>query len=269
MRALDNAQAETQLQNALTKLAAARALLATRQNSLIGLLTDDFRNWAEIELQPTDALQTSPVKVDRSTSFQSALSTRPDLIEARLAVEKTGVMARFRLNQLFPSLDLVGGYGGQAVQTSPGSAIDDAYNFRNPAYSYGVVLSFPLSNVTERNNYRASKAAKQMAELQLQKAEQDVLIYVADCITRVETAFSQLTSTHKAVNFAQTALGEENSKLEKGATTSFDVLQFQEILTRARTDEILAEADYNRALAQLAFEEGTILEQHHVALQVK
>jgi len=267
--ALDSAQAETQLQNTLTALATAREIFSIRQNSLIGLLTDDFKTWAAVELQLTDTLQALPAEVNRSDSFQSALSRRPDLVEARLAVEKTSALVKFQLNQLFPSLDLVGGYGGLGNQTDSSSAINDAFSFRNPEYSYGVVVSFPLSNVSERNNYRASKAAKKIAQLQLQKAEQGVLIQVADCIARVESGFSQVTSTHKAATYAEAALDAEKKKLQDGFSTSFVVLQSQEILTAARTAEVRAEADYNKALAQLAFAEGTLLERHHLSLEVK
>ena len=268
--ALDSAQAETQLQNTLTALAAAREVFSACRNSLIGLLTDDFGAWATIDVQPTDVFQALPVEVNRSDSFQSALSTRPDLIEARLAVEKTGAMVKFRLNQIFPSLDLVGDYGGQGSETHfGGPALGDAFSFRNPEYSYGVVVSLPLSNVGERNNYRASKAAKKIAELQLHKAEQNVLIQVADCISRVESGFSQVTSTQKAATYAETALNAEITKLQNGFSTSFVILQFQEILTTARTAEVRAEVDYSKALAQLAFAEGTILERHHLSLEVK
>jgi outer membrane protein len=267
---LDDAQAETQLQNTLTALAAAREVFSARQNSLIGLLTDNYKEWADVNIQPTDALLALPSEVNRSRSFQSALSNRPDLIEARLGVEKTGVMVKFRLNQLFPSLDLVGGYGGLGTEPfSGGSALNDAINFRNPEYSYGVVASFPLDNIGQRGNYRASKAAKKIAELQLQKAEQDVLLQVADFVNRVESRFSQVASTHQARTYAEAALDAETKKFQNGFTTSFVVLQYQEILTAARTAEIRAEDDYNKLLAQLAFAEGTILERHHLSLEVK
>jgi outer membrane protein TolC len=265
---LDSAQAETQLQNTLTALAQARESFSTRQNHLISMITDNYLAWADVNLQLTDMLQAVPVQVNRSTSFQTALASRPDLAEARFAVEKTGATVKFRLNQLFPSLDLVGGYGGQGVDANAGASLDDAFSFSNPEYSYGAVVTFPLSNVSERNSYRASKAAKQIAELQLKKAEQDVLVQVADCITRVESSFSQVTSTHKAATYAQSALDAETKKLQNGFTTGFVVLQYQEILAAARTAEVRAEVDYNKALAQLAFAEGTIMQRNHLHLEV-
>jgi len=266
---LDAEQAETQLENTLTALTAAREALATQQNAFKGLLTDNFREWADLDLQTADALLAIPPAVNRSESFFNALKNRPDLIEARLAIEKSGVVVKFRKNQLFPNLDLVGQYGGLGIDPSLGTAVNNAYSFLNAEYFYGVVVSFPLDNATERNSYRASKAARQIAELQLKKAEQDVLVQVADFINRVQTRFSQIGSTHQARVYAEAALAAEQKKLQNGLSTSFFVLQLQETLTAARTAEIQAMADYNKMLAQLAFADGTILEKLHLGLEVK
>lgn len=267
---LDDAQAQTQLQNTLSQLAAAREEFAACQNHLIGLLTDDFKRWADAEVQPTDVLQATPVVVNRSDSFQTALSQRPDLIEARLAVEKTDAMVKYRLNQVFPTLDLVGDYGGQGSETHfGGPALGDALSFRNPDYSYGVVVSFPLDNASARGTYRASKAAKQIAELQLKKAEQQVLLQVADLVSRIDFRYSQVASTHQARIYAEQALDAETKKFQNGFTTSYMVLEYQETLTTARTAEIRAAVDYNQALAQLAFADGTMLEKSHLNLEFK
>jgi HAE1 family hydrophobic/amphiphilic exporter-1 len=267
---LDEAQAQTQLQNTLSQLAAAREEFAACQNHLIGLLTDDFQRWADAEVQPTDELQATPVIVNRSDSFQSALSKRPDLIEARLAVEKTGALVKFQLNQLFPVLDAVGSYGGQGSETHfGGPALGDAFSFRNPDYSYGVVVSFPLDNASARGNYRASKATQQIARLQLKKAEQAVLVQVADLVSRIDFRYSQVASTHQARVYAEEALDAETKKFQNGFTTSYMVLQAQETLTAARRMEIRATVDYNQALAQLAFADGTMLEKSHLNLEVK
>ena len=263
---LDSEQAETQLQNALTALIGAREAYVAQQNGLKRLLTDDFKEWADYDLQPAEVLLALPAEVNRSESFRRAMKSRPDLIEARLAIEKSAVAVKFQYNQLFPSLDLVGRYGGLGVDADSGRAVNQAFSFSNPDYFYGVVISFPLSNATERGKYRASRAAKQIAELQLKKAEQEVLVQIADYVNRVQSRFSQVSSTRKARSFAEAALGAEQKKLQNGLSTSFFVLQLQEILTAAQTAELQALAEYNRTLAQLAFAEGSTLERHHLAL---
>lgn len=266
---LDAEQAETQLELTRTALTAANEFYVSTQNILKGLLTDDFRSLMDVELVPTDALLAVEQTVNRSESFARAMENRPDLAEARLAVEKSDVAVRFRKNQLFPNLDLVGSYGGLGVADQAGSSINNAFSFGNQEYSYGVVLSFPLSNVSERGYYRASKAARQIAQLELKKAEEALLLQIADFVNRAQSRFAQVTSTRKARVFAESALAAEVKKLQNGLSTAFFVLQLQETLTAARTAEIQAIADYNKVLAQLSFAEASILEKHHLSLEGK
>ncbi|HSU53420.1 MAG TPA: TolC family protein, partial [Candidatus Dormibacteraeota bacterium] len=266
---LDSEQAETQLQNTLTALAAAREELGGRENALKALLTDDFRQWADTTLEPADTLVAVPVSLNRSQSFHEALTSRPDLAEARLAVEKAAVMVQFRYNQLMPNVDLVASYGNQSVQSGISAAVDDAYHFRGPDYTYGLVVSLPLGNLSARSQYRATKSAREMARLQLKKAEQGVFLQVADWVNRVESRFSQVASTRKARVYAEGALAAEEKKWQNGLSTPFFVLQAQEILTAARSAEIVSLAEYNKALAQLAFAEGSLLQKHRVAVQAR
>ncbi|HEY3854458.1 MAG TPA: TolC family protein [Verrucomicrobiae bacterium] len=264
---LEDAQAQSQFQDAVTALAQAHELFTSRQNILVGLLTDNFKDWADAEVQATDPLVAVPEEFNRSRSFQAALTNRPDLVEARMSVQKAGVMVKFRLNQLYPSFDLVGGYGGLGSEPhSGGASLNDAFSFGNPEYSYGAVVSFPLANAAARGNYKASKASRQIAELQLQKAEQQVLLQVADYVNRAGSSFSQVGSTHQARVYAEQALDAETKKFQNGLATSFEVLQFQEILTSAQTAEIRAKVAYNKAQAQLAFGEGSTMERHHLSL---
>jgi outer membrane protein TolC len=266
---LDAEQAETQLELTRTALTAAREFYVSTQDILKGLVTDDFRSLMDIELVPTDALLALEQTVNRSDSFARAMENRPDLAQARLAVEKSDVAVRFRKNQLFPNLDLVGSYGGIGIADPLGTSINNALSFGNPEYSYGVVLSFPLSNVSERGYYRASKAARQIAQLELKKAEEALLLQIADLVNRAQSRFAQVGSTRKARIYAESALAAEVKKLQNGLSTAFFVLQLQETLTAARTAEVQAIADYNKVLAQLSFAEGSILDKHHISLEVK
>jgi outer membrane protein TolC len=267
---LEGEQAQTQLQNALLGLSLARDDFFDRQSSLKNLFTDSFEAWANLELDPVDRLEANAVALDRSASFRKALEQRPDLKEARLLVEKSDVVVQFRMNQLFPALDLIGHYGEQTVDAkSAGGAMDEALRFRDPNYFYGVVIAFPLNNLAERANYRASKAARDIAELQLKKAEQEILVQVAVWVHRVESRLVQVSYARKARSFAESALAAEEKKLQNGLSTAFVVLQLQGTVTAARNAEIQALADYNYAVAQLAFAEGSTMEKHHISLQVK
>jgi outer membrane protein TolC len=79
----------------------------------------------------------------------------------------------------------------------------------------------------------------------------------------------QVQATHAARLFAEDALSAEQKKLENGKSTSFNVLQLISNLTTAKSAEIRALADYNIAVAQLALDEGSTLEENRIDFKLK
>jgi outer membrane protein TolC len=94
---------------------------------------------------------------------------------------------------------------------------------------------------------------------------QEVDIAVKEVVSRYQT----IESRRQARIFAEEALDAEQKKLENGKSTSFNVLQFQRDLTTASSDEIKALSDYNKALHQFYFREGTTLERNKITLELR
>jgi outer membrane protein TolC len=186
-----------------------------------------------------------------------------------LDLERLGYVLKFNRNQLYPQLDLVGSYGFSGAEREYGGAFGDIRRGNNPTYSYGVVVSIPLGNSAARNNYRIGKAQQQQALLSLQRLEQNIMLQIEDTVKLAQTNFERVGATKEARQFAEAALQAEQTKLENGKSTSFFVLQLQRDLTGARTAEIQALADYNKALAQLALREGSVFERNNLHLKIK
>jgi len=77
----------------------------------------------------------------------------------------------------------------------------------------------------------------------------------------MKSSYITVESTRQARIYAEAALDAEQKKLEAGKSTSFIVLQLQRDLTAARSEEIRALSEYNKAQADLAQKEGTTLER--------
>ena len=170
---LDAKQAESQLETTQSDLEAANQAFYDQQNVLKRLLTEDFRAWADVPVLPTESLTVVPEHFKRNESWDTAMKERPDLREMRLNLERLGILTRFNRNQLYPSIDAVGGYGWQTFE--PGLSGSLGRDGTYPVYSGGVVLTFPFSNRTARDNYKAGQAAERQALLRLKKLEQDIL----------------------------------------------------------------------------------------------
>ena len=208
-------------------------------------------------------------RFERVDGWRNAMMKRPDLLQMKLDLEKQDITLRYDRNQLFPSLDVLGSYGWSAVDHSLDVATDDIGRGAHPTYSYGVVLSVPFSNKKARDNLKATQETKKQALLRLKKLELELLTQVENSGTFLETSLQRVGSTRKARQYSEAALQSEQSKFRAGTTTSFLVLEFQNKLTIARSAEIRALADYNKARAQLAFSEGTTLEKNNITLNLK
>ncbi|MBM3837316.1 MAG: TolC family protein [Verrucomicrobia bacterium] len=268
---LDEKQAEAQVAASKADLIAAQQNLAFQENVLKSLLTDKYESFHEVELIPAEKLVPVPVAFNLQDSWQRGLAMRPDLQQAKLDLERRDITLRLQKNQILPSLDVFGRYGvsGNRLNTSYGDVLSDLTRDRNPSYSFGGSLTIPLGNIGARNRYKATRAEKEQALLQLKKLEQDIMVQIDDAIKAVQSAFERVQATREAREFAFTALDAEQKKLENGKSTTFQVLQLQRNLTAASFEEIRALAEYNNAQALHAFREGSTLDRHRLNLNLQ
>jgi outer membrane protein TolC len=205
---------------------------------------------------------------DRSESWLNALTKRPDFNSAKVALEQQGIVVKLRFNQVFPALDLIGGYGvGGTDFNSFSDSVDALEDRDNNEWTVGARLSIPLGNRAARNNRKIAKESFKQIELQLHQLKETILIDVDNSITFAESSYQQIPARRSAREFAQEALDAEQKKMDNGRSTSFFVLQFQRDLTSAQSEEIRALTEYNKAVAEFYFSEGTILERNSILIE--
>jgi outer membrane protein TolC len=269
---LDQQQAEAQAASSLATLIAARNTLAVQQRTLKQLITDDYAIAGSVDLQPTVPLS-APVQVfDRQISWSRGLTERPDLLQAKLDIERQGVTLKYDYNQLFPQLDIVGSYGrgagGRAI-SEYSQAFNQIWQGDQPFYTIGGQLTFPIGNTGARAAYKKSKLVMEQYVLALKKIEQTIMVAIDNDIGAARSSYQAVSATRTAREYAAAALDAEQKKLESGKSTTYTVLQMQRDLTTARGNEIQALATYNKALAQLSLDEGSTLQRLSINLEVK
>jgi outer membrane protein TolC len=117
---------------------------------------------------------------------------------------------------------------------------------------------------SERMAYQASKAAKAQSILLLKQQEEAILQAVYEDARRVQTLWEAIPLTRERTVYSKAALEAEQKKVAAGKSTTYDVLNIASDLTRSQVNEIIAVRDYNAALADLAFREGTTLQRRNV-----
>lgn len=278
LASLDEKQAESQAASVRADLINAQSVYGTAENTLKRLVTDDFASITETVLDPSDKIDAIPMLLDRASSWERGLNRRPDIIQARLTLEKQRITVRFNRNKLFPQLDLTGSYGVAGKSLRPGDtngipsfgdSLSQLGDRNFPKYGVGLVFSYPLSNLSARNKYKEAKLLAEQYVLQFKRLEQQIMADIANNIGVVNADFKRVEATRAATKYAELAFEGEKRKLENGKSTSFIVLQLQRDLTTARSNEIRALADYNKALFALYQSEGSTLERLRIQFSAR
>jgi outer membrane protein TolC len=265
---LDQRQAESQAASSQADLLAAELAQAVQENALKSLLSLHLDEWKDVTPVPKETLLAVPEHPDLSECLRQAIERRPEMLQAKLTAEKQRVGIQYTRNQLYPEIDLTGSYGRNGGGSEFNATLDNIRTGADPAYSYGIVITFPLENTGARNAYKSSKAALEQTLLQIKKVETTIVVAVDNDVKTVRSDLLRVDATRKASEYAQDALGAGQARLRAGSTTSFEVLQLQNNLTTARSAEIRALADYNIALEQLALDEGMTLERSKIDLRM-
>jgi len=268
---LDVQQDEAQVATSQANLIAAQYTLAQDQNTLKNLLADtNYTSWHDSDIRPTDVITNAPRQLfDLQDSWSKGLTERPDLIQSRLQVEAQGIQLKFDYNQLYPELNLKGSYGFVGGGANYNDVFNMVGNQDHPFYSYGGELKMPLSNASARNTYKANKITLQQLLLKLKQFEQNVMVQIDNALKNAQSTYQSVAATRQARIYAEAALDAEQKKYAVGKSTTFTVLQLQNNLTSARSQEIRALANYYQALANLAQQEGSTLERNQINIELR
>ncbi|HVK58611.1 MAG TPA: TolC family protein [Candidatus Kapabacteria bacterium] len=272
--------ASSQAALAQTALVNASNRVSLASNALRTFMGVSPENWTQVPLEPADATLTIPENLNLSESWRIGLRQRPDLLQLAINVETADLTVRFWKNQLFPTLSLFGSYGlkgSDAVQAFPPAepkaqsslAFRQIENQEAPNSAVGILFSLPLTSRAERANYRSSKETKRQAELLVKQKEEFILREIADAIEQARFNYERAAAARQAVQFSvETAEAQELLQL-RGAGSILLVYEAQEDVAVARITEAEARRDYNKALSQLYFTEGSLLDRIQTEIQFK
>jgi outer membrane protein TolC len=266
---LDVQQDEAQVAQSRANLIAAQYTLASDENTLKNLLTDSYSQWHSTTIVPSEYLEAARQLFDVQDSWSKGLNNRPDLQQAKLNLEQQGIQIKYYQNQLYPEVDAIGSYGFNGAGNEYGDSFNQMGQGSRPFYSYGGQLTIPLGNVAARSQYKAGKAKEKQLLLTLKQLEQNIMVQIDNAVKQSQSAWESVDATKQTRVYAEAALDAEQKKYAVGKSTTFTVLQLQNNLTSARSQEIRALANYNQALAGLAAAEGSTLQRRNLEIMAK
>lgn len=234
------------------------------------------------EIVPTDRIVVPPTpeSYDVPSLIQQGLARRPDINQAGLQVQADQILARASRNQVLPQLNVYANAQtrGSTEQTydplgSPGTGVASVPQAlalgglrTSTIYQAGVQLTLPV-----RNRIAAADAARDMIQVRQAQArelklQEQVREDIENSVIAVQTAFASYTAAAKSRDYQAILLQSERDKLEVGQSTPLLIVQDESFLAQARSTEIAARSNYEKARISLDHVLGTLLEQNNIQL---
>jgi outer membrane protein TolC len=243
----------------------ARSTLAKARISLLRLLNPGGeRMWdREIEAKSIPALAEVPLDpVETHVALSRKL--RPDLNQARLAIQRGDLELIKTKNGLLPKLDLFMTLGGTGYADSFGQS-GRSLDGNNYSAAAGLSFDWPVFNRGATATHKIAKLSRRQSEESLanltQLAEQDV----RNAYLEVQRTREQIRATAATRKAQEEKLRDETEKFRLGKSTALQVGQAQRDLLSSQIAEVQAALAYMKAFVDLYRLDGSLLETRGIA----
>lgn len=149
----------------------------------------------------------------------------------------------------------VGGYG---------QTLQNLFNFKTRQVVVGVTIQLPFKNSTAKANLASAQIQAQQLAAQTRSQDQSIEVEVRDSVQAVETARRRVLAARQALASAEQQLAGERRLYQVGRSTTFLLFQRENALVNAQNQELQAETDYNKALADLQRATSSTLRSNNV-----
>lgn len=270
--------AEVEVANTQTQLIEATNAAALAENNLLFALGLPVNEPVALRgsLDLPDDLFLDTVSLDDAVA--TALERRPDLEQARLAIDLQEVQRNITRAEFFPrvsafaNLNYTGTVPDDRSSVIQGADPDDPFavtrtdrgffsrDYWNPSVAVGVQLSWNLFNGFQtRYRVQQSAIAVQRAEVQLEQAVQAAVLDVERALRNLASARQRIAGQQRTVETAETAYEFAADRLRAGVATQIDVRLASTQLDQARLAYLQAAYDYLAARSDLQRAVGVVL----------
>ncbi len=262
----DRESAKVELVNLETELIEAEnsAELALKNlNRLIGIPVERPTRLVG-ELEMVDLPDVARMEIDEA--YQAAMEMRPDLEQARGAVELGEIERDVQTSLYYPTVNLFADYAylGRVPDDRVQTISDpmDPFTFRqqeldffddsywNANFAVGVTLSWSIFDGFQRSAQREqAKIAIREAEIQKQQLDEGIRLEIEDAVRSLRTAERRIESQERNIEQAELNYDFAQRRLSEGVGTSLEERQASQQLDQSRLNYLNALHDYLVALS--------------------
>ncbi len=273
-----------QARNEISLLQAEASILSA-ENSLRNYISND-RNadiWSKV-IVPTDMPDFVEYNVNVSQAIETALTNRPELENYDNQLAQNDLSYKLQLNNKKWQFDLSAGInangtaGPFSLDRNGNPAIPDVYvgglftSYKTlftegaKGWNVGFTIGIPLKNTQVDTDLAQTRISRQTTLMNRTKQEQSIIVEVRNNIQQLNTARMQLETAKLGTKLAEMSLDAENKRLEAGLSQNYLVLQAQDQLAQAQSQELSAKVNYRKAIVNVQMSTFTLLEASSIDL---
>ena len=237
-----------------------------REDALKMLLnvTDKPSSWG-ISILPTEKPKfVQGVRVDEMQLTLKALQKHAELENARIEIDKKKIDLKAAKQNLLPQLDLNASASSNSLGAGRGRTLEKQLDNEGYVLSGGLSFRIPLGNRQSKAAYRQAQLRHAQTVASYQQKQQSIMEEVRRSARRVRVDMKRIEATRLARRLAEERLDAQEKKFQVGLSTSRNILEDQERLANALTEETRALIDYHKSLASLNRATHSTLERFRI-----
>jgi len=306
---IDIVAAETQVANFEQTVYEALNSVTQAENALKNLIAPNRNDslWSE-SVTPIDPVDLDAPTTTLTEALDAALLNRPELEINQAQKDINAIDQRYFKEQKKPQVDLIASYTSSGVggslnpnftnpllrncvanptlpeciaaqqaqqrllQNVGGAAttFTDIFANKYPTFRVGVQFNLPLfGDKTARAQYGRSLVEGERLGTQREQLEQNIQVDVRNALQTLRTAEARLRAAAISRENSVKQYESEQRKLDNGQSDIYRVLERQTALTTARSNELRAQTELNKAISDLQRATGNSLKANNVVSLLK
>jgi len=234
---------------------------------------DNVRLLLQIEgngdLEPVDPPNRQDYPVNEEDALRRALAEKPDIKAQKVNLQTLDLQTRVAHNRLLPDLS----FNASAALTGLGRDytrdLDNVSSGDYPVWSVGLQFTYPLGNREAENDFIKNRLKAEQARVLLKNLEDSTMNEVRSTIRGIRANYLQLDVAERGLAYAEERMRAYIKKNEVGLATTKEVVDVQNDLVAAKTNQIRAQADYTIAIGQFWKATGETLEREGITVTGK
>lgn len=218
------------------------------------------------EIVPVDPPNRSAIAINEDEAVKKALATRPDIDLLKSQLETNELQTRVARSQTLPSLNLTSSVALTGTGQSYRRDMERVGSADYPVWNVGIQLDYPIGNDAARNDYIKSSLKTEQTKAQIEGVRSSAITEVKSAIRAVQSGWKQLDVADRGRAYAEERLKAYLKKSEVGLATTKDVLDVENDLSTARSNQIKAQVTYTTAISELWRSTGELLEREGIAV---